>query len=60
MVHEFANNIPYPQVYERLQIRITDRGESFYQERMVKLVKELNDAGLLEEDDGRKVGNVYH
>lgn len=45
----------FMKVYERLQIRIIDRGESFYQERMVKLVKELNDAGLLEEDDGRKV-----
>ncbi|XP_064105491.1 arginine--tRNA ligase, cytoplasmic-like isoform X2 [Macrobrachium nipponense] len=45
----------FQKVYERLQIRIVNRGESFYQSRMESLVKELNAAGLLEEDEGRKV-----
>ncbi|XP_068223557.1 arginine--tRNA ligase, cytoplasmic-like isoform X1 [Palaemon carinicauda] len=45
----------FQKVYERLQIRIVNRGESFYQSRMESLVKELEKAGHLEEDDGRKV-----
>ncbi|XP_066986577.1 arginine--tRNA ligase, cytoplasmic isoform X2 [Macrobrachium rosenbergii] len=45
----------FQKVYERLQIHIVNRGESFYQSRMESLVKELNAAGLLEEDEGRKV-----
>lgn len=45
----------FQKVYERLGVRIIDRGESFYQSRMEALVKELDDAGFLEEDDGRKV-----
>ncbi|XP_071521111.1 arginine--tRNA ligase, cytoplasmic isoform X2 [Panulirus ornatus] len=45
----------FEKVYERLGIRIVNRGESFYQSRMEALVKELNSAGYLEEDDGRKV-----
>ncbi|XP_069183404.1 arginine--tRNA ligase, cytoplasmic isoform X2 [Procambarus clarkii] len=45
----------FEKVYERLGIHITNRGESYYQSRMEAIVKELNDAGLLEEDNGRKV-----
>ena len=33
------------EALERLQVKLTDRGESFYQERMKKLMKELTDAG---------------
>lgn len=50
-----AITIFYTQVYERLGIRIINRGESYYQSRMEAVVKELKDAGFLEEDDGRKV-----
>ncbi|KAK7085931.1 hypothetical protein SK128_023695 [Halocaridina rubra] len=45
----------FQKVYDKLKIRITDRGESFYQSRMESLVKELTDAGLLQEDNGRMV-----
>ncbi|GIY05978.1 arginine--tRNA ligase, cytoplasmic [Caerostris extrusa] len=43
------------KIYERLDITIIERGESFYQERMKTLVKELEDRGVLVEDEGRKV-----
>lgn len=47
------------QVYERLGVKLVDRGESFYQSRMEGVVKMLQDAGMLEEDDGRKVGVMH-
>ncbi|CAG0889098.1 unnamed protein product [Cyprideis torosa] len=46
---EFAN------IYRRLQVQITNRGESFYQSRMNAVVEELKSKKLLEEDEGRFV-----
>lgn len=43
------------QVYNRLGVKTQERGESFYQSRMETIVKELDAAGLLEEDEGRKI-----
>ncbi|XP_046624223.1 arginine--tRNA ligase, cytoplasmic isoform X1 [Neodiprion virginianus] len=43
------------QVYDRLDIKLIERGESFYQSRMEKIVKELEAQGYLDEDDGRKI-----
>ncbi|GFR13545.1 arginine--tRNA ligase, cytoplasmic [Trichonephila clavata] len=43
------------KIYERLDITIIERGESFYQARMKTLVKELENRGVLVEDEGRKV-----
>ncbi|XP_035215065.1 arginine--tRNA ligase, cytoplasmic-like isoform X1 [Stegodyphus dumicola] len=43
------------KIYKRLDVTIIERGESFYQERMKSLVKELESKGVLVEDDGRKV-----
>uniref|UniRef100_A0A1B6CD65 Probable arginine--tRNA ligase, cytoplasmic n=1 Tax=Clastoptera arizonana TaxID=38151 RepID=A0A1B6CD65_9HEMI len=45
----------FQKVYDRLNVTLIERGESFYQSRMEKLVKELDEKGLLEEDEGRKV-----
>jgi len=45
----------FQKVYDRLDIRITERGESFYQSRMEGVVKDLAGKGMLEEDEGRKV-----
>lgn len=42
-------------MYNRLDIKLIERGESSYQKRMKALVKELESRGLLEEDEGRKV-----
>ena len=40
---------------EFLDINILDIGESFYQDRMVKMVADLADNDLLLEDESRKV-----
>ncbi|XP_066257384.1 arginine--tRNA ligase, cytoplasmic [Euwallacea similis] len=45
----------FQKIYDRLDIKIVERGESFYQTHMEKIVKELANAGHLQEDDGRKV-----
>ncbi|CAK1555598.1 unnamed protein product [Leptosia nina] len=45
----------FQKVYDRLDIKIIDRGESFYQSRMDAVVKELKEKGLLEEDEGRLI-----
>jgi arginyl-tRNA synthetase len=34
-------------IYERLDVRINERGESFYQDRMGDVVKELEERGLV-------------
>ena len=43
------------QVYERLDVSIIERGESFYQDKMNAVVEELSQRGVLEDDDGRKI-----
>lgn len=45
----------FEKLYTRLDIKLIERGESFYQKRMESIVKELESKNLLEEDDGRKV-----
>ncbi|XP_071442196.1 arginine--tRNA ligase, cytoplasmic [Hetaerina americana] len=45
----------FQKVYDRLDISLTERGESFYQGRMEVLVKRLETEGFFEEDEGRKV-----
>lgn len=45
----------FQKVYDRLDIKITERGESFYQDKMVAVVADLTARQLLEEDEGRKV-----
>ncbi|CAG9860921.1 unnamed protein product [Phyllotreta striolata] len=50
-----ASRKEFQKIYDRLDIKLTERGESFYQNRMQLIVKELDDAGHLELDDGRKV-----
>ncbi|KAL6264731.1 hypothetical protein P5V15_004829 [Pogonomyrmex californicus] len=45
----------FEKVYTRLDIKVTERGESFYQKYMEAIVKELESRNLLEEDNGRKI-----
>lgn len=45
----------FKKLYDRLNISLIERGESFYQSRMEKIVKELEQNGFLEEDNGRKI-----
>ncbi|KAL1130407.1 hypothetical protein AAG570_013345 [Ranatra chinensis] len=45
----------FQKIYNRLDIVIEERGESFYQRHMVELVRDLETRGFLEYDEGRKV-----
>ena len=45
----------FQKVYDRLDVKILERGETFYQDRMVDVVADLTKKGMLEEDEGRKV-----
>ena len=42
-------------MYERLNVSIIERGESFYQDKMKEVVEDLSKRGVLEDDDGRKI-----
>lgn len=45
----------FQNIYDRLEIKIQERGESFYQPYMEKIVEDLEKSGFLEEDNGRKI-----
>ncbi|CAB3230713.1 unnamed protein product [Arctia plantaginis] len=45
----------FQKIYERLDIHIIDRGESFYHDRMPVVIQQLKDGGFLEEDNGRLI-----
>ncbi|XP_072803357.1 arginine--tRNA ligase, cytoplasmic isoform X2 [Vicugna pacos] len=45
----------FNKIYEALDISLIERGESFYQDRMNDVVKEFEDRGFVQVDDGRKV-----
>ncbi|KAH7954186.1 hypothetical protein HPB49_016258 [Dermacentor silvarum] len=45
----------FQTIYERLDATLIERGESFYHDMMGEVVKDLEERGFLEEDDGRKV-----
>ncbi|KAB0364298.1 hypothetical protein FD754_008454 [Muntiacus muntjak] len=45
----------FNKIYEALDISLTERGESFYQDRMHDIVKEFEDRGFVQVDDGRKI-----
>ncbi|KAF2895360.1 hypothetical protein ILUMI_10814 [Ignelater luminosus] len=45
----------FQKIYDHLDIKLTERGESFYQSHMERIVKELDEKGFLEEDEGRKI-----
>ncbi|XP_051533691.1 arginine--tRNA ligase, cytoplasmic-like [Myxocyprinus asiaticus] len=45
----------FQKVYNCLDIRIEERGESYYQDMMTAVVKEFEEKGLVELDEGRKI-----
>ncbi|CAJ0941798.1 unnamed protein product, partial [Mesorhabditis belari] len=45
----------FQQIYDRLDIKVTERGESFYQTRMQAIVNELMERKVLLEEEGRMV-----
>ncbi|XP_026855915.2 arginine--tRNA ligase, cytoplasmic isoform X2 [Electrophorus electricus] len=45
----------FQKVYDCLDIHLLERGESFYQDLMTEVVKEFEERGLMQLDEGRKV-----
>lgn len=45
----------FKKIYDRLDVSIIERGESFYQSRMLSVVEFLKNRDLLELDDGRHI-----
>lgn len=45
----------FQKVYNCLDISIKERGESYYQDMMTAVVKEFEEKGLVEVDEGRKI-----
>ncbi|XP_066471013.1 arginine--tRNA ligase, cytoplasmic [Tiliqua scincoides] len=45
----------FQKIYEYLDISIIERGESYYQDRMNDIVKEFEEGGFVQVDDGRKI-----
>ncbi|XP_014341501.1 arginine--tRNA ligase, cytoplasmic isoform X2 [Latimeria chalumnae] len=45
----------FQKVYDCLQIKLIERGESFYQDRMTAVVKEFEEKGFVQDDEGRKI-----
>uniref|UniRef100_A0A2K6KK91 Arginine--tRNA ligase, cytoplasmic n=1 Tax=Rhinopithecus bieti TaxID=61621 RepID=A0A2K6KK91_RHIBE len=45
----------FNKIYDALDVSLIERGESFYQDRMNDIVKEFEDRGFVQVDDGRKI-----
>ncbi|KAJ8266849.1 hypothetical protein GJAV_G00135380 [Gymnothorax javanicus] len=45
----------FQRIYDCLDIKLIERGESFYQDMMTAVVKEFEERGMMQMDDGRKV-----
>uniref|UniRef100_A0A8C6WLW3 Arginine--tRNA ligase, cytoplasmic n=1 Tax=Neogobius melanostomus TaxID=47308 RepID=A0A8C6WLW3_9GOBI len=45
----------FQRVYDCLDIKLIERGESYYQDMMTKVVKEFEERGFVELDEGRKI-----
>ncbi|XP_053145833.1 arginine--tRNA ligase, cytoplasmic isoform X1 [Hemicordylus capensis] len=45
----------FQKIYDCLDISLIERGESYYQDRMISIVKEFEEQGFVQVDDGRKI-----
>jgi len=52
------SRISYNEIYARLNVNLTEVGESFYQQHIPVVVAELKAKGLIIEDDGRQIIKV--
>ncbi|RDD45876.1 Arginine--tRNA ligase, cytoplasmic [Trichoplax sp. H2] len=57
MICDVSKN-EFEKIYQRLGVKVVNRGESFYQDMMIDVVKDLDTRGLLELDEGRKILKV--
>jgi arginyl-tRNA synthetase len=51
-----ASRKEFQALYDRLGVKITERGESFYNPMLQDAVKDLQACGVVEESDGAQVG----
>lgn len=51
-----ASRNEFDAIYQRLDVRLVWRGESFYNPRLKPLVEELIESGVAEESEGAMVG----
>ena len=51
----YLNWSEFQKIYDRLGIKLKERGESFYQDLMKATVELLDQNGFLQEDEGRKI-----
>lgn len=49
------SRVEFEEIYSRLQVRLDERGESFYNKMLPDVVKELTDLGLVEVNDGAHI-----
>lgn len=47
-----ASRKEFQKIYERLDVRLVERGESFYNPRLKEIVRDLTDRGIAVESDG--------
>ncbi|XP_010465248.1 PREDICTED: arginine--tRNA ligase, chloroplastic/mitochondrial-like [Camelina sativa] len=45
----------YAEIYQRLQVELEEKGESYYKPYIADMIEELNSKGLVEESDGAQV-----
>ena len=50
-----VSRLEFQKVYDRLDVKLVERGESFYQDRMKEVVADLTKKNMLEEDEGRMI-----
>lgn len=50
-----VSRVEFKQIYDALDVKLVERGESFYQSRMEAIVKEFEKREFLIEDEGRKI-----
>lgn len=51
-----ASRNEFNAIYQRLDVKLLWRGESFYNPMLRPLVEELEERGIAEDSDGAKVG----
>lgn len=52
------SRISYEDIYSKLNVRLTEVGESFYQNMIPSMISELETKGFIKESDGRKIINI--
>jgi len=49
------SRVGFDKIYDQLEVFLEEKGESFYQSRMIELVDRLTESGLVVEENGMKI-----